>query len=241
MKTILYWLIMAMVPGIALSQTKINKAYPVKKGDAVVLSFDYPKVIHISSWDKNEIGIEAIVKINGGENDSAFTLHESTADGTITIQNKLDMDKIPEAYYVKENGIKTRLNSKADLDAYIKEKSGTKISSYQTKDIEITINIKLPANINTEVRSVYGIVEIKDFKGPIKVDARYGGIDASISQSAIGKIKLTNRYGKIYTDMVLKPTELKEENFFTSLTAAPGVGPSYDLSSSYGNIYLRNQ
>ncbi|WP_147243816.1 hypothetical protein [Pedobacter miscanthi] len=241
MKTILYWLIMAMVPGIALSQTKINKAYPVKKGDAVVLNFDYPKVIHISSWDKNEIGIEAIVKINGGENDSAFTLHESTADGTITIQNKLDMDKIPEAYYVKENGIKTRLNSKADLDAYIKEKSGTKISSYQTKDIEITINIKLPANINTEVRSVYGIVEIKDFKGPIKVDARYGGIDASIGQSAIGKIKLTNRYGKIYTDMVLKPTELKEENFFTSLTAAPGVGPSYDLSSSYGNIYLRNQ
>ncbi|RBQ02541.1 hypothetical protein DRW42_26355 [Pedobacter miscanthi] len=230
-----------MVPGIALSQTKINKAYPVKKGDAVVLNFDYPKVIHISSWDKNEIGIEAIVKINGGENDSAFTLHESTADGTITIQNKLDMDKIPEAYYVKENGIKTRLNSKADLDAYIKEKSGTKISSYQTKDIEITINIKLPANINTEVRSVYGIVEIKDFKGPIKVDARYGGIDASIGQSAIGKIKLTNRYGKIYTDMVLKPTELKEENFFTSLTAAPGVGPSYDLSSSYGNIYLRNQ
>lgn len=241
MKTILFWLLMAMVPGIALSQTKINKSYPVKKGDAVVLHFDYPKVVHVSSWDKNEIAIEATVKINNGESDSAFTLQESSADGTITIQNKLDMNKIPEAYYVKENGIKTRLNSKADLDAYIKEKGGAKISTYQTKDIEITINIKLPADINTEISSVYGIVEIKDFKGPVKVDARYGGIDASINQSAIGKIKLTNRYGKIYTDMVLKPTEMKEENFFTSLTAAPGVGPSYDLSSSYGNIYLRNQ
>ncbi|MGN7986334.1 hypothetical protein ACTJKC_03280 [Pedobacter sp. 22226] len=241
MKTILFWLLMAMVPGIALSQTKINKSYPVKKGDAVVLRFDYPKVVHVSSWDKNEIAIEATVKINNGESDSAFTLQESSADGTITIQNKLDMDKIPEAYYVKENGIKTRLNSKADLDAYIKEKGGAKISTYQTKDIEITINIKLPADINTEISSVYGIVEIKDFKGPVKVDARYGGIDASINQSAIGKIKLTNRYGKIYTDMALKPTEMKEENFFTSLTAAPGVGPSYDLSSSYGNIYLRNQ
>lgn len=241
MKTILYWLFMAMVPGIALSQTKINKSYPVKKGDVVALHFDYPKVVHVSSWDKNEIGIEATVKINDGESDSAFTIEESSTDGTITIKNKLDMDKIPDAYYVKENGIKTRLNSKADLDAYIKEKGGAKISSYQTKDIEITINIKLPAGISTEVSSVYGIVEIKDFKGPIKVDARYGGIDASINQSAIGKIKLTNRYGKIYTDMVLKPTEMKEENFFTSLTAAPGVGPSYDLSSSYGNIYLRNQ
>lgn len=241
MKTILYWLIMAMVPGIALSQTKINKSYPVKKGDAVVLSFDYPKVIHISSWDKNEIGIEATVKINDGESNSAFTLQDSNTEGILTIKNKLDLDKIPEAYYVKENGIRTRLNSKADLDAYIKEKSGAKISTYQTKDIEVTINIKLPADINATVSSVYGIVELKDFKGPIKVDAKYGGIDASISQSAIGKIKLTNRYGKIYTNMVLKPTEMKEENFFTSLTAAPGIGPSYDLSSSYGNIYLRNQ
>ncbi len=230
-----------MLPGIALSQTKINKSYPVKKGDAVILSFDYPKIIHISSWDKSEIGIEATVKINDGENDSAFTLEESSADGTITIQNKLDMDKIPQSYYVKENGVKTRLNSKADLDAYIKEKSGVNISTYQTKDIEITINIKLPADINATVNSVYGMVEIKDFKGPIKIDAKYGGIDASINQSAIGKLKLTNRYGKIYTNMVLKPTDMKEGNFFTSLTAAPGVGPSYDLSSSYGNIYLRNQ
>ncbi|WP_316825600.1 hypothetical protein [Pedobacter miscanthi] len=240
MKTILYWLLVAMVPGIAFSQTKINKTYPVKKGDVVVLRFDYPKVVHISSWDKNEIAIEASVKINNGENDAAFTIEQSSADGTITIQNKLDMDEIPESYYVKENGIKTRLNSKADLDAYLKEKSGTKISTYQTKDIEITINIKLPANISADVSSVYGIVEIKDFKGPIKVDAKYGGIDASINQNSIGKIKLTNRYGKIYTNLVLKPTEMREENFFTSLTATPGVGPNYDLSSSYGNIYLRN-
>ncbi|WP_316844150.1 hypothetical protein [Pedobacter psychrodurus] len=240
MKSILCWLLMAMVPYIAFSQTKINKSYPVKKGGVVELHFDYPKVVHISSWDKNEIGLEASVKINGGENDSAFSISQSEVDGRMVISNKIDMDKIPEAYYAKENGIKKRFNSKADLDAYMKEKTGTRISSYQQKDIEITINIMIPSGISTEVTSVYGIVELKDFKGPIKVDARYGGIDASISQAAIGKIKLTNRYGKIYTNLNLKPTELKEENFFTSLTAAPGVGASYDLSSSYGNIYLRN-
>jgi len=240
MKSILCWLLLVMVPCIAFSQTKINRTYAVKKGETVELHFDYPKVVHISSWDKNEIGVEATVKINGGESDSAFSISQSNADGRVIIANKIDMDKIPEAYYVKENGIKTRLNSKADLDAYLKERTGTKISSYQQKDIEITINIMLPSGITTEVTSVYGIVELKDFKGPIKVDARYGGIDASINQANIGKIKLTNRYGKIYTNLALKPTEMKEENFFTSLTAAPGVGPSYDLSSSYGNIYLRN-
>ena len=38
---------------------------------------------------------------------------------------------------------------------------------------------------------------------------------------------------------LLTPTDKKDANFFTSITAEPGKGPAYDLSSSYGNIYLR--
>lgn len=240
MKTILYWLLLAIVPGIAYSQTKVSKSYPVKKGEVVELHFDYPKVVRISNWDKNEVGVEASVKINDGKDDATFTISQSNADGKIIIANKIDMDQVSDAYYVKENGVKIRFNSKADMETYLKEKSGTRISSYQTKDIEVTIDIKLPVGTSTDVTATYGIVEIKDFKGPIKVEARYGGIDASINKASIGQIKLTNRYGKIYTNYDLKPTEMKEENFFTSLTAAPGVGASYDFSSSYGNIYLRN-
>jgi hypothetical protein len=240
MKSILCWLLVALVPCIAQSQTKINKSYPVNKGQTVEFRFDYPKTIKVSSWDKNEISVEASVRINGGENDTAFTLLQSSSDGKIYIENKLDMDKIPDTYYIMDKGIKTRFSSKSDMEAFIKEKGGPRPPTSQQKDLEITIEIKLPATINTEITSVYGMVEIQNFNGPIKVEARYGGIDASIDQKAIGKLKLTNRYGKIYSNLSLQPTEMTEQNFFTSLTASPGKGPSYDFSSSYGNIYLRN-
>lgn len=241
MKAIIFWLFTALVPCIALSQTKVTKSYPVKNGQSVQFHFDYPKIVRISSWDKNEISVEATVNINEGQNNAAFSLEDNITDGKIEISNKLDTKQIPNTYYVVEKGIKTKFKSQEDWDNYRKN-NGTQsgVSMYSQQDIQITIDIKVPANINTDIASVYGMVELKDFNGPIKVDARYGGVDASLNEAKIGKIKLTNHFGKIYTNLSLKPTEQTEKNFFTSITASPGKGPDYDLSSNYGNIYLRS-
>lgn len=239
MKSICLWLFIAIGPCFALAQTKITKSYPVIKGQTVDLHFDYPQIVHISTWNSNEIAVVATVKINNGEADRAFTLLEDTSAGKISISNKLDMDLIPESYYIVDHGNKIRFSSRHDLDVYISGKGGTSLSTYQQRDIEIIIDIKIPANISTEVTSVYGMVEVQNFSGPIKVDAKYGGIDASVAEKAIGKLQLTTRYGKIYTNLNLQPTEKMEKNFFTSITASPGKGPDYVFNSSYGNIYLR--
>ncbi|WP_316830495.1 hypothetical protein [Pedobacter aquatilis] len=241
MKAIFFGLFIALVPCIALSQTKITKSFPVAKGQTVELRFDYPKVIRISTWDKNEVSVEATVKINQGESNNAFSLIGSSADGKVSIKNKLEFDSIPEAYFVVENGIKTRFTTKADMDNYRKNRNTEgSISYYQQKDIEVTLDVKVPANVETDLASVYGMVELNNFEGPIKVDAKYGGIDATLTESKIGKLTLTNHYGKIYSNLSLKPTEQKEQNFFTSITAMPGKGPDFSISSNYGNIYLRS-
>ncbi|WP_421943526.1 hypothetical protein [Pedobacter sp.] len=240
MKPILCWLFTALVPCIAFSQSKINKNYQVSKGQTVAFHFDYPKTIRFSTWDKNEVSVEASVKIDGVEENNVFTIEKSESDGKLMIKNTIDMDKIPYSYFVSVDGIKHRFTKKADMDLFMKEQNGKVKSNYQTKDIEIIIDVKVPANINTEVTSVYGVVELQDFKGPIKVEATYGGIDAKLNQQLIGKLKMTNRFGKIYTNLTLKQNEIREERFYTAINATPGQGSSYDLNSSYGNIYLRN-
>lgn len=240
MKSIFLWLFIAIGPCFALAQTKVSKSYPVTKGQTIDLHFDYPKIIHISTWDGNEISVVATVKINNGENDRAFTLIENTSEGKLSISNKVDMDLIPDSYYTVDNGNKIRFNSKKDLEAYISEKGGSRPSIFQQKDIEISLDIKIPVNVTTEIASVYGMVEVRNFNAPIKVDARYGGIDASITEKAIGRLDLTTRYGKIFTNISLQPTEKTEKDFFTSITASPGKGPGYSFTSSYGNIYLRS-
>lgn len=237
MKSIFTGLLITMIPALTFSQTRLSKTYQADKGQKIEFKFDYPKIIHISTWDKNEISVEASVNINGGKNDSAFTLDEVREGGKISISNKIDMSQINEIYSVVLNGVKTQFDNKKDFENFKKDKSG--ISYYNQRDIKVTIRIKLPAGINTDVVSVYGMVELDNVNGPIKVDAKYGGIDASLNESKIGKIKITNHFGKIYSDLDLKPTAQEDKNFYTSITASPGTGPSYDINSSYGNIYLR--
>ena len=240
MKSMLLWLFIAIGPCFALAQTKINKSYPVNKGQTISFNFDYPKTIHISTWDRNEIAIEATVKINEGQTNQAFTLLQNSAAGKISVSNKLDMDLIPDSYHILENGSKLWFSTKQELEAHLKAKGGPRPAISYQKNISITIHIKVPANISTALTSVYGMVEVKDFNGPIKVDARYGGIDASLREKSVGRLEMTTRYGKIYSDISLKPIESIERDFFTSLTAQPGKGPGYHFTSSYGNIYLRS-
>ena len=239
MKTFFCWLLMATVSCIAYAQEKISKSYPITTGQTVKFDFDFPEIIKISNWDKKEIAVVATVKVDGVAAEDVFSLIETETKDQISIKNKLEMAKIPQRFYAVTNGVKSIFNTKEEMNAFLKEKGSTVTANYQSRNIEISIEIKLPANTKTNLSSTYGIVEVVDFEGPIKIDATYGGIDAKIKEQLIGTLKMTNRFGKIYSDFDFKPEEIKEQRFFTSINASPGKGASYDFSSSYGKIYLR--
>lgn len=106
-------------------------------------------------------------------------------------------------------------------------------------DMEITVEVKVPANTRTDINSVYGIVEVVNFNAPANIDATYGGIDATVNESTTGRLKATTSYGQIYSNLDLKLTDKTQKDFFTSITAEPGKGPEYTFKSTYGKIYLR--
>ncbi|TKC10008.1 hypothetical protein FA048_07310 [Pedobacter polaris] len=240
MKTIFTILFFILSSLIVHAQNKITKSYPVKEGQEINLHFDYPKIIKISSWDKNEVSIVATVSTEDGEHIDAFILRDSVVNNTVSIRNRIDWEKIPNQYYVVANGIKTSFPTKQDFENYKKENSALQNASFYTqRNFTVNLEVKVPSSTFSTIKSTYGMIELIDFKAPSAIEATYGGIDASMNESQIGKIKLTNRYGKIYSNLQLTATEKKDSSYFTSITAEPGKGPSYDLSSSYGNIYLR--
>jgi len=241
MKIPLIFLLFSFSSLVVYSQKQITKSYPVKAGQQISLNFDFPKMIKVSSWDKNEVSIVATVSTEDGEHIDAFILRDSIVNNTLSIRNRIDWDKIPNQYFVVANGIKTSFPTKQDFENYKKENSGTltNASFYTQRDYVVNLEIKVPSSTFSAIKSTYGMIELIDFKATSAIEATYGGIDASMNETQIGKIKLTNRYGKIYSNLQLTATEKKDSNFFTSITAEPGKGPSYDFSSSYGNIYLR--
>lgn len=219
-------------------QSIVTKSYPVKSGQSLVLKFDYPK-IHISTWDKAEVQISAKVSINDGDNDSAFTLTDETADGVLTIADHItDMDKLPRHYTISQNGKKTIFKTKEAFEEY--KKTSGPINSYsQGTDIDISLDIKVPANTTTSVKAIYGMVEVANFNAPANIDAIYGGIDATLVKAQTGKLQASTNYGKIYSNLDLDLTDKASRDFFTSITAEPGKGPALTFKSTYGKIYLR--
>ena len=221
----------------AHAQTITNKSYPAQPGQQVTLKFDYP-VVKVSTWEKNEVSVIAKVSINEGENDGNFSLEGQTDNGVLTITDHIkDINKLPRRYTIVRNGKKTIFKSKEQyLDA---SKGGGIQQSYESTDIDIVLEIKVPVNCKTDIKAVYGIVEMTDFNAPVTVDATYGGIDATITVARTGKLQATTSYGQIYSNLDLRLTDHTERDFFNSITAEPGKGPSYSLTSTYGKIYLR--
>ena len=224
-------------------QTPVNKVLPVKAGQKISMRFDYPELVRISTWDKNEVSIQGTVSINGGENDDAFELITSTEGNIISVKNQIkNMKNLPHRITVYDGAQKIVFRNKEEMKKYQKENG---ITNYNTVsyglEMDIVLDIKVPRNIETDVESVYGMVEVKDFSGPLRVDATYGGVDAALAERAIGEIIAETNHGEIYSNLDTKFTgeASRQGDFHTYVSAKPGSGPTYTFDSKYGNVYLR--
>jgi hypothetical protein len=231
-----------LAPITNFGQTQVNKSIAVSPGQSIVMHFDYPDLIRVSTWDKNEVSIQGTVSINNGESDDAFELLTSSTGNTVSVRNEIkNLKSLPQRYTIVDGSQKITFKDRAELKKY-QEQNGRQFDVMSCGvDMEIVLEIKVPRNVKTRVESVYGMVEIKDFSGPLVVEATYGGVDAALTERATGMITAETNYGEIYTNLDTKfGSEGKaDRNFYTNVTAKPGSGPEYSFESKYGNVYIR--
>ena len=237
--TVVLTALLAPTPDFA--QTQINKSIPVSAGQSVLLHFDYPEMVRVSTWDKNEVSVQGTVSINNGESDDAFELFTTSSGNTVSIRNEIkNLKSLPQRYTIVDGTQKITFKDRAELKKY-QEQNGRQFDVMSCGvDMEIVLEIKVPRNVKTKVESIYGMVEIKDFSGPLDVEATYGGVDAALTERSIGMITAQTNYGEIYTNFDTKFGGDKiEKHFHTNVSAKPGSGPEYSFESKYGNVYLR--
>lgn len=225
----------------SFAQTPINKTIPYQAGQVIVMHFDYPELIRVSTWDKNEVSITGTVSINNGENDNAFELSTSNSGKEISIRNEIKgLKSLPQRITIVDGTQKITFKTKDEFRKYQQE-HGRSFERYSMGvDMDISIEVKVPRNSATRVESVYGIVEVRDFSGPLTVDATYGGVDAALVERTTGAITAQTNFGEIYTNLDAKfGGDGKEKDFYVFVSAKPGTGPNYSLESKYGNVYIR--
>ncbi|MEO5582501.1 MAG: hypothetical protein ABIR66_07400 [Saprospiraceae bacterium] len=231
---------------ICLAQTPINKTFPVTGAQKIDMHFDYPHLVRVSSWDKNEVSISGTISINGGENDDAFKLTSSTNNATLSIEGEVaNIKSLPQRITVTRKGEKMVFKNKEEFNKYKQEHGEGFDMVNWGHDIEIVLEVKVPRTMNTCIKSVYGTVELKDLDQTMALvaESTYGGVDASLNTSTIGELFATTDFGQIYTNLDIKFSGegLKQRDFHTEVMAKPGKGPKYSFESKYGNVYLRKK
>lgn len=220
---------------------EVEKTIPVQKGQRISMRFDYPELVKVTTWEKNEVSVRADVDINDGQNNDAFVLEASVSGDIVKIDSRIDdMENIPHRITVWNEGEKIIFSDKNALKAYQKEQGKTFKSVSYGVDMNIVVEIFVPRNVETRIESIYGIVEVKGFDGPLEVEATYGAVDASVRERAVGEVVAETNYGEIFTNLQAKFSgDFPEHDFHTFVKATPGTGPKYALESKYGNVYIR--
>jgi hypothetical protein len=233
-------IIICLFTGVLAAQTPVNKTYPVAAKQIISLRFDYPELVKISTWDKSEISITGTVSINGGENDDAFELLQTTSGNTIYVESKIrNLKELPHRITIVRDGEKTTFKTRADYEKYRNENGREYNVRSEGVDMDILLEVKVPKNVEVKLESVYGMVEVRSFVGPLSVEATYGGVDVAVQEKAMGELTAETNYGQIYSNLDIKFSGSEFENFHTLVTAKPGNGPKYSFESKYGNVYLR--
>lgn len=241
--------VLIVLCGAVFGQTKIEKSIPVQAGQKLVMTFDYPELIKVQTWDRKEILVRGDVSINKGENDNAFELTTQTSGNTVSISSSIrDMENLPRRIVIKKGDVEYVFKAANHKDPEVQkflDEHGREYTYMSTGVIkEIKLEVFVPAGMETRIEAKYGLVEISSFNAPLVVDAKYGGIDATINSRATGELIARTHFGEILTnlDVTFDSGMLANSDYspkWTEVSAKPGSGPKYSFESKYGKVYLR--
>lgn len=224
----------------ANAQSEISESYPLTNEDKISIKFEYPTLVKIHTWQKNEVKVEATIEIDGGNKDETFSLKGKSERGTFYLKSKLTGLSKSENYFFSsddDDGESVR----------IKEKGRTIVVgnddalSHRGVEIEIVVDVYVPESLAVDVNAKFGLVEVLDLPHRLDVDSEFGGIDVSVNAKDISELDASTAWGQIYSNledsMDLRGGDSIGEVMRASLNSS-GQKKLY-LDSQFGNVYLR--
>lgn len=248
-KTALLTLLCLLPSALCLAQTPIQKTVSTSGLNKASFQFKYPELIQFNTWDKSEILIKGTVTINNGDHDENFDLLvEKNGDAVIISSEIKDLDKLPKRIVIKKGDVTHYFNTDDKDDPEIKKfmnEQGWKNFSYMSHGVikEIKLEVFVPKNLELDIFSKYGIVEVESYSGPLTINAKYGAVDIKVPSSARHNLELSTKYGEVYSDMDIEYEKVGELAKVSPTIKGKlnGGGTLLDLESKYGQVYLRKK
>jgi hypothetical protein len=246
MKRLICLIAVAYWVNLAQAQTKLEKVVPVKSGENVNMDFTWPELISIKTWDRDEIKLVASVDINKGQNNDAFIFEVNNNSSGITIASLIKGYKgLPKKIMIMQGGqeyfFDTDDTKSPEVRKFKKEHPGSYEYMNYGVITEITLEVWVPKSIKMDIYSKFGLIEVSDFTGDMKIHSKFGGVD--VSSAGNTAIKAGTRFGEKYTnlDSPMESIALGNSPGKWDWVMLGNGNPKQEVKSDFGNVYLRKQ
>ena len=231
MKTIMITsFIMLSIHPLLPAQETIEKSFPLKSGQKVVLDLKFANEIKVGSWDKNELLIKAEVLINEGKLNHAHTIDTASDSNTLTILTGLDEGTLKESQQTECNN--------GSIYNFDDSKEG---STYRLCS-KINYAIYLPADTNFKIETIAGNISMTNMKNAIEAKSISGSVDLIIAETQKVDVYLKSVMGQVLTDVDVNFANSSEKAIIRRQLSGKlnGGGEIIRLESVSGNVLLKS-
>jgi hypothetical protein len=212
-KYILTAILIVAAIGVSFSQKVITKKLDVQ-GKKVEMKFDFAENIRVEAWDKNTVELEVTVNIDNNRYNDYYTLNVNERAGSVDLIEKVDFEGIKKVKVQKD------------------------CCNFDTK---INYKLKVPANLEFNLKTISGKIELIGSVGKMSINSISGFIDYTIPTALKARINLETVTGDVYSDVKFDKSASKEISWVGTkrdLTLNGGTLP-VKLETVSGDIYLR--
>lgn len=211
-----YFLVTAIILGSALfafSQKVIDKKIEVD-GQKTEMKLSFADNITIEAWSNNYIQLQASANIDDNQYNDFYALNVNQKSGKIEIEEVVDFEAIK-----KKIGKKNLCNFNTDIN----------------------YKLKIPQNLNFDINTISGEIELVGCEGEMTVKSISGFIDYSIPAKLKANIDLSTVTGDVYSNVDFDNKQSDKISWVGTNRELKlnGGDKEVKLKTVSGDIYLR--
>ena len=206
-----------------LGQKVVEKSSPIKENEELTLDFQFADKITITTWNKNEVYVKATISINNNEDNDMFKLELDQRSTGIKFESEIE----------NMRNLQTRKR-------IIDEDGHTII--YNSIDMDLYFEVKVPENVDLEIETISGDIEIKGVLGRMDINTISGFIDLSLPVKHNADVELSTISGGMYSDFEFNNEKNNGYHHYGKHDLSKRLnngGTRIFLETISGDIYLR--
>lgn len=258
MKYILTFCFVVIALSTYHAQTEINKSISLDGQQEFSFYIEYGHA-DVSTWDKDYISIIGLVDIDQGKYNDLLTIEYQEDTDKISVSVNMDEQKLNKKKFSFNNDICIKDGDQSEFEDH-------PVTKYNKHILDIYFKVQVPNNMELNMVALYGNLKLQNPTERTTMQNTFGGVEAIVSNQLSKRldldsgfkyvdltlkediksdIKLTTNTGTVFTDFDIEtrsniiPNKFhvgKEESVKAELN---GGGPKINITSSFGNIYLR--